>query len=218
MRRPFAALGFLAIALTGMDAGAVSDRPIEDARYACDSFLKGVSEDGRRRDTRRAEVARFWLISFLTGAYEADEVLEFADDGATAEQQLVEKVVDYCVEHEDYSIHAAAVRTGTFPKPLPPVPGMGFDPRSYSCAAYMDGRDQRGDARDQSEAAEFWAFAFVQGNVSARYHPRLVISVSDKRKIVRALEKSCARNPSRTMLDQTAEIASRVRPEYLNRR
>jgi hypothetical protein len=45
-----------------------------------------------------------------------------------------------------------------------------------------------------------------------------VISVSDKRKIVRALEKSCARNPSRTLLDQTSEIASRVRPEVLNRR
>lgn len=215
----FGALGIAALLMSlPQPAGAVSDRRIEDARYACDSFIDGLAENSRRKDTRRAEVARFWLFSFLTGAYEADEVLEFAEDGDSASATIVSQVTDYCAQNGDFSIHAAAVNTGTFPKPLPPTPGMGFDPRAYSCAAYMDGRDSRGDDRDQAETAEFWAFAFVQGNVSARYHPRLVISVSDKRKIVRALEKSCARNPSRTLLDQTSEIASRVRPEVLNRR
>lgn len=212
-----ASMGMAAAALAPTPAEAVSDRRIEDARYACGSFVDGLSDNGRRREMRRAEVAQFWLFSFLTGAYDADEVLEFAEED-DAGQSIVSQVAEYCEENETFSIHAAVVNAGTFPKPLPGIPGMGFDPRSYSCAAYMDGRDSRGDARDQADAAEFWAFAFVQGNVSARYHPRLVISVSDKRKIVSALEKSCARNPSRTMLDQTSEIAGRVRPEYLNRR
>lgn len=198
-------------------ANAISDRKIEDARYACNAFVEGDSENSRRKEMRQAELARFWLVSFLTGAYEADEVLEFAEAPDTAEGAVVGRVKDYCLENADNSIHAAVVNTGTAPTPLPPTTAIGLDPRSYSCQAYSDGRESRGDAKSMAEAAEFWAFAFVQGNVSVRYHPRLVISVSNKRKIVNALKQSCERNPTRTLLDQTAEIANRVRPEYARR-
>lgn len=197
--------------------GAVSDRKIEDARYACATFVSGDSENSRRKEMRQAEVARFWLVSFLTGAYDADEVLEFADTPDQAESNIVARVKDYCVENSTNSIHAAVVSAGSAPTPLPPMTAIGLDPRSYSCQAYSEGKDSRGEAKSMAEAAEFWAFAFVQGNVSVRYHPRLVISISNKRKIVRALTQSCARNPTRTLLDQTAEIANRVKPEYARR-
>lgn len=198
-------------------ASAVSDRKIEDARYACETFVEGDSESNRRKTMRQAQVARFWLVSFLTGAYEADEVLEFSEQADTAEDQVIARVKDYCNENATNSIHAAVVSAGTAPTPLPPITAIGLDPRSYSCLAYSEGSSSRGEDKDMAEAAEFWAFAFVQGNVSVRYHPRLVISISNKRKIIRALRQSCARNPTRTLLDQTSEIANRVRPEYARR-
>ena len=191
---------------------AVSDRRIEDARYACTTFMDGEDKSGRKKNMDRAQLARFWLVGFLTGAYEADAVLKFSEDEGGAESVVISRVKEYCQENQDNSIHAAAVWTGTSPEPLPASTAIGLDPRQYSCAAYSKGRDSRGDTKSLSEAAEFWAFAFVQGTVSVRHHPRLVISVANKRKIVRALKQSCARNPTRTLLDQTAEIATRVRP------
>lgn len=211
-------LGLIVSLLVGASpASAVSDRKIEDARYACETFIEGDSENSRRREMRQAELARFWLVSFLTGAYQADEVLEFSDEPDSAEYKIVARVKDYCNENATNSLHAAIVYTGTAPTPVPPMTAIGLDPRSYSCMAYSDGLESRGDAKTMAEAAEFWAFAFVQGNVSVRYHPRLVISLSNKRKIVRALKQSCERNPTRTLLDQTAEIANRVKPEYARR-
>lgn len=198
-------------------AHAISDRKIEDARYACAAFIEGDSENSRRREMRQAELARFWLVSFLTGAYEADEVLEFSDEPDSAEYDIISRVKDYCTENTTNSLHAAIVHAGTAPTPVPPMTAIGLDPRSYSCLAYSEGLESGGDAKTMAEAAEFWAFAFVQGNVSVRYHPRLVISLSNKRKIVRALKQSCERNPTRTLLDQTAEIANRVKPEYARR-
>ena len=198
--------------LTSGSAEAISDRRIEDARYACTTFMDAENKSTRKKDMDRAELARFWLVGFLTGAFEADAVLEFSDDESGAEGIIVSRVKEYCAEHQDNSIHAAAVSAGSSPEPLPASTAIGFDPRQYSCAAYSQGRDGRGDAKSLSEAAEFWAFAFVQGTVSVRHHPRLIISVANKRKIVRALKQSCARNPTRTLLDQTAEIATRVRP------
>lgn len=193
-------------------ADAISDRRIEDARYACTSFIDGDGKSKRKKDMDRAELARFWLIGFLTGAYEADAVLEFSEDESVAESEIISQVKAYCQENLDNSIHAAAVWTGASPEPLPASTAIGLDPRQYSCAAYSEERNSRGDAKTRAKAAEFWAFAFVQGTVSVRHHPRLVISVANKRKIVRALKQSCARNPTRTLLDQTAEIATRVRP------
>lgn len=198
--------------LTAGPAEAISDRRIEDARYACTSFIDGEDNGARKKDMDRAELARFWLVGFLTGAFEADAVLEFSDDERSAEGIIVSRVKEYCAENQDNSIHAAAVSAGSSPEPLPASTAIGLDPRHYSCAAYSQGRDSRGDAKSLAEAAEFWAFAFVQGTVSVRHHPRLVISVANKRKIVRALKQSCARNPTRNLLDQTAEIATRVRP------
>ena len=195
-------------------AYAVSDRRIEDARFACTAFMKGEREEARSRDIKRAQVARFWLISFLTGKFEADEVLEFTEQADLAESDIVTRVKEYCTGREDISIHAAAVYAGESPRPLPGTTDIGLDPRLYSCAAYSADREGRREEKDQAKAAEFWAFAFVQGNISVRYHPRVVVSVSDKRKIVRALKQSCARNPTRNLLDQTAEIAYRVRPEW----
>ncbi|NKB43498.1 MAG: hypothetical protein GKS03_04385 [Alphaproteobacteria bacterium] len=206
----------ISVLITGLiapnPADAISDRRIEDARYACTTFIDGEDKSKRKKDIDRARLARFWLVGFLTGAYEADAVLEFSEDEGDAESVVISRVKEYCEENRDNSIHAAAVWTGASPKPLPASTAVGFDPRQYSCGAYSEGRDGRGDARSRAEAAEFWAFAFVQGTVSVRHHPRLVISVANKRKIVRALKQSCARNPTRTLLDQTAEIATRVRP------
>ncbi len=202
------------VAASAMPAQAVSDRKIEDARYACDSFMKGEKKQSRRKDMERAQVARFWVLGFLTGAFEADAVLEFTTQVETAEGNIVSRVKEFCASKKDMSIHAAAVHTGESPQPLPEVTNFGLNPRHYSCAAYSAGRESRGDEKDRAKAAEFWVFAFVQGNMSVRYHSRLVVSISDKRKIVRALKRSCDRNPTRTLLDQTAEIASRVRPEW----
>ena len=194
-------------------ARAVSDQKIEGARYACANFIQGDEAESRKKDMERAQIARFWLVSFLTGTFEADEVLEFSEDRENAEGSLFSRIKEYCAENEANSLHAAAVRTAATPRPLPASTALGLDPRLYSCAAYSAGRTSQGETRMLAEAAEFWAFAFVQGTVSARYHPRLVIGVSNKRKIVRALKQSCARNPTRTLLDQTSEIATRVRPE-----
>ncbi|MEQ8735682.1 MAG: hypothetical protein RIC29_12220 [Rhodospirillaceae bacterium] len=194
-------------------ASAISDQKIEDARYACTTFIEGDADKGGRTDAERAQLARFWLISFLTGAYEADEILEFSDDIESAEREVISRIKAYCDENTSFSIHAAAVRTRDMPRPLPISTAIGLDPTRYSCAAYSSGQKSKGDAKSLAEAAEFWAFAFVQGNVSARYHPRLVVAHSNKRKIVRALKQSCSRNPTRTLLDQTAEIADRVKPE-----
>jgi len=194
-------------------ASAVSDRKIEDAHYACTTFIEGDSDTGGRTDAERAQLARFWLISFLTGAYEADKILEFSDDTESAERDVIARIKEYCGENTSFSIHAAAVRTRDMPRPLPTSTAIGLDPTRYSCAAYSNGQNSKGAAKSLAEAAEFWAFAFVQGNVSARYHPRLVVSHSNKRKIVRALKQSCSRNPTRTLLDQTSEIADRVKPE-----
>ncbi|MEQ8508271.1 MAG: hypothetical protein RIB43_04665 [Rhodospirillaceae bacterium] len=194
-------------------ASAISDQKIEDARYACTTFIEGDGDKGGRTDAERAQLARFWLISFLTGAYEADEILEFSDDIESAEREVISHIKAYCDENSSFSIHAAAVRTRDMPRPLPTSTAIGLDPTRYSCAAYSSGQNSKGDAKSLAEAAEFWAFAFVQGNVSARYHPRLVVAHSNKRKIVRALKQSCSRNPTRTLLDQTAEIADRVKPE-----
>ena len=193
---------------------AISDRRIEDARFACLAFMKGEKDEAREKDVKRAQVARFWLISFLTGKFEADEVLEFTEQTEHAESDIVARVKEFCANRDDVSIHAAAVYAGQSPTPLPGAMDIGIDPRLYSCAAYSAARDGRGEEKNQAKAAEFWAFAFVQGNISVRYHPRVVVSVSDKRKIVRALKQSCARNPNRNLLDQTAEIAYRVRPEW----
>ncbi len=193
---------------------AISDRRIEDARFACMTFLKGEREEAKPKDVKRAQVARFWLISFLTGKFEADEVLEFTEQSEHAVSDIVARVKDFCADKDDVSIHAAAVYAGESPRPLPGATDIGLDPRMYSCATYSSDRKGRREEKDQAKAAEFWAFAFVQGNISVRYHPRVVVSVSDKRKIVRALKQSCARNPTRNLLDQTSEIAYRVRPEW----
>ena len=204
----------LALFLASEPVQAVSDRKIEDARFACLAFLKGEQDSSRRRDAERSQVARFWLLGFLTGTYEAEHVLEFTEEVEAAEDEIVGKVKDYCDGRDDDSIHAAAVHAGESPQPLPAVTNLGLDPRYYTCAAYSEGLKARGDEKDQAKAAEFWAFAFVQGNITVRYNPRVVVEVSDKRKIVRALKQSCQRNPQRTLLDQTAEIAGRVRPEW----
>ncbi len=195
-------------------AFAVSDRRIEDARFACMAFMKGEVDEARPKDVKRAQVARFWLVSFLTGKFEADEVLEFTEQAELAESDIVTQVKEFCAERDDVSIHAAAVYAGESPRPLPGTTEIGLDPRIYSCATYSADRTGRREEKDQAKAAEFWAFAFVQGNISVRYHPRVVVSVSDKRKIVRALKQSCARNPTRNLLDQTVEIAYRVRPDW----
>lgn len=196
-------------------ASAVSDRKIEDARFACMAFMKGEGERSRAKDVARAQVARFWVTGFLTGAFDAEQVLEFTDETDAVEGGIFAKVKEYCAVNDDVSIHAAAVYAGETPNPVPGVTNLGLDPRDYSCASYSEGLDSRRNLeKSQAKAAEFWAFAFVQGTMTVRYHPRLVVSVSDKRKIIRALKQSCARNPTRTLLDQTAEIASRVRPDW----
>lgn len=207
-------VAIIAIALNfvASSASALSDRRIEDARYACISFINSLDERSSDRSRVRAELAQFWVMGFLAGAYDASAVLEFSDDSHLAENAVIGRVKDYCEENRENSFHAAAVGAGSSPEPLPAATSIGLDPRTYSCGAYSDGLASRGDAKELSEAAEFWAFAFVQGTVSVRHHPRLVIAVANKRKIVRALKQSCARNPTRTLLDQTSEIAMRVRP------
>ena len=193
---------------------AVSDREIEDARYACITFMKDEGKKSRKKDFVRSQIARFWVTGFLTGAFDANEVLEFSDERDAAEGGIFARVREFCSKRDEVSFHAAAVYAGETPQPIPGVTNLGLDPRLYSCAAYSAGLESKGDKKSRAKAAEFWAFAFVQGNMTVRYDPRLVVSVSDKRKIVQALKRSCARNPTRNLLDQTAEIAGRVRPEW----
>ena len=211
------AIPLIAVAITIFSpdpAVAISDRKIEDARFACTSFMKGESEKSRPKDIARAQVARFWVVGFLTGAFEAEQVLKFTDETDVVEGGIFAKIKEFCSSRDKVSIHAAAVYAGETPYPVPTVTNLDLNPSDYSCAAYSDGLDSRGNEKSRAKAAEFWAFAFVQGTMTVRYHPRVVVAVSEKRKIVRALKQSCARNPTRTLLDQTAEIASRVRPEW----
>jgi len=202
------ALGMLTVGFSS--AATAQEGEFEGTSYTCLQFTNGQGENATGKAL--ADLARFWILGYLTGHYYGQEKLDLADDSDT-ERRVIRSMLSKCREFPSNSVLAVADNLARDRKrSLPKTTSNDFNPQEYSCGDYVDG--QKGSASDvlKADLADFWAFAFIQGFVNSD-DADVVIPVENKSAIVNAINKNCASNRSFSYYQLTSAVAPMVKPQ-----
>ncbi len=204
-------LGAAAIALgLGLGTAQAQTGDFNPANMRCLDFVNGQGDNATSKS--RADVARLWIMGYLTGNYTGREKLELVDD-MDAEDKAVRVILSKCRENPEVTLltvseYVASDRGRYIPNTL----SNEFNPNTYMCGDYADGR--QGSASDvlKADLADVWAFAFVQGFVNTK-DPDLLIPVENKSAITGAIASNCAKNREVSYFSLTTAVAPMVTPQ-----
>jgi len=178
--------------------------------FRCLDFVNGQGENSTNRP--KADLAKIWLIGYLSGYYNGKEKLQLVEDD-TVEQKAISAVLGKCRENPEVTLltvaeFVASSRTRDLPKVL----SNEFDPKGYLCGAHVQALSGSASQKLKAEMADLWAFAFVQGHVNIS-DSELLIPVENKPAITGAIASNCAKNPEISYFDLTAAVAPMVTPQ-----
>ena len=178
----------------------------------CGEFMN--ARGGSSSDRARYETGRLWILGYLAGFYAANNELEMAEN--TAEAGPVENLMhQMCLGFPRRSLLAVSMMTLSIQThKLPAAPSPDFTVTDYTCGQHVDAKTVRDATAD---AAEPWAFAFIQGykNVES---PRVEIPIANKGALTAAVVKNCRANRDMAFIDLTTQVAAAVRVEPVSQR
>lgn len=150
-------------------------------------------------------LAGYWTHGYLAGADKAQNKLAFA---AQANDSVETALRDVCSTYPDAFLLAVANRElAKTTRELSPTTSV-FSPVSYTCGDYVAARN--GTNTIDSDFADLWAFAFIQGFKGVG-QPDLEIPFAARGQLLGALAGACARTPTTSLLDLTAQVAEKVK-------
>lgn len=211
MTKSFKLLGATAVVLgLGLGAAQAQTGDFNPANMRCLDFVNGQGDSATNKS--RADVARLWIMGYLTGNYTGREKLELVDD-ADAEDKAIRAILSKCRENPEVTLLTVSEFVASDRgRDIPSTLSNEFNPKAYLCGDYADGRE--GSATDvlKADLADVWAFAFIQGFVNTK-DPDLMIPVENKPAITGAIANNCAKNREFTYFDLTAAVAPMVTPQ-----
>lgn len=197
----------LGLGLTGAHAQTGDFDP---ANMRCLDFVNGQGDGATNKG--RADLARIWIMGYMAGNYTGREKLEWTDD-SDAEDKAISAILSKCRENPEVTLLTVSEFVSSDRRrDLPNTLSNDFNPQTYMCGDYADGR--QGAAADvmKADLADVWAFAFVQGYVNTD-DPDLMIPVENKPAITGAIASNCAKNREFSFLNLTAAVAPMVSPQ-----
>ena len=211
MTKTFEFLGAAAVVLgLGLGAAQAQDGDFNPANMRCLDFVNGQGDSATNKG--KADLARIWIMGYMTGNYSGRERLEFVDD-SDAEDKAIRAILSKCRKNREVTLLTVSEYvTSDRKRDMPNTLSNEFNPNTYMCGDYADGR--QGSAADllKADLADVWAFAFVQGFVNTE-DPDLLIPVENKSAITGAIASSCAKNRETSYFDLTAAVAPMVKPQ-----
>jgi len=204
-------IGAAAVAM-GLSVGAAQAQSgdFHPANMRCLDYVNGQGDSATNKG--RSDIARIWVMGYLTGNYSGQEKLKWTDD-SDAEKDAIGAILSKCRENPEVTLltvseYVASDRRRDLPNTL----SNDFNPQTYMCGEYADGRT--GAATDilKADIADVWAFAFVQGYVNTK-DPELLIPVENKPAITGAIASNCSKNREFSYFDLTTAVAPMVTPK-----
>lgn len=176
----------------------------------CLDFVNGQGDSATNKG--KADIARIWIMGYLTGNYTGREKLKWVD-ADDAEDKAVKAILSKCRENPEVSLFTvsefvASDRGRDIPKTLK----NDFNPTSYMCGDYADGRSGSAAEVLKADLADIWAFAFVQGFVNTD-DPDLIIPAENKPAITGAIANNCGKNREFSYYDLVSAVAPMVKPQ-----
>jgi hypothetical protein len=154
------------------------------------------------------EHGRLWVLGYLAGYYVGSDDTALVS-GAAGAEPIYDTLLQMCRGFPETSLQSVSMLTLTtegLQLPTEPIPG--FRPESYTCAQYTAIKAS-GDAAT-AEAAELWAFAFLQGYQNVK-QPYVVIPVSNMSSITSVITNGCRNDGDTLFLDYATGVAMAVR-------
>jgi len=194
----------------GLGAAQAQDGDFDPANMRCLDFVNGQGDSATSKS--RADVARLWIMGYLTGNFSGREKLELVDD-EDAENNAIRAILSKCRENPEVTLltvseFVASDRGRDIPNTL----SNEFNPNTYMCGDYADGRQGSASEVLKADLADVWAFAFVQGFVNTK-DPDLMIPVENKPAITGAIASNCAKNRDFSYFSLTSAVAPMVTPQ-----
>jgi hypothetical protein len=204
-------LGAAAMALgLGLSSAQAQTGDFDPANMRCLDFVNGQGDGATNKG--RADLARIWIMGYMAGNYTGREKLEWTDE-SDAEEKAIGAVLSKCRENPEVTLLTVSEFVSSDRRrDLPNTLSNDFNPQTYMCGDYADGRE--GAAADvlKADLADVWAFAFVQGYVNTD-DPDLMIPVENKPAITGAIAGNCAKNREFSFFNLTAAVAPMVSPQ-----
>ncbi len=194
----------------GLSAAQAQTGDFNPADMRCLDFVNGQGDSATNKS--RADLARIWIMGYVAGHSTGKERLSWVDD-MDAEDKVVRAVLSKCRENPEVSLLTVAEFVSSDRKrDLPTTLSNEFNPQTYMCGDYADGRE--GSAADvlKADLADVWAFAFVQGYVNT-VDPELLIPIENKPAITGAIANNCSKNREFSYFDLTSAVAPMVTPK-----
>lgn len=194
----------------GLSAALAQTGDFDPAEMRCLDFVNGQGESATNKG--RADIARIWIMGYSAGHSTGKDRLEWVDD-VDAEDKIVSAMVSRCREYPEFQLSTIAEAVASDRKrDVPATLSNDFNPQTYMCGDYADGRE--GSAADvlKADIADVWAFAFVQGYVASK-DSEMLIPVENKPAITGAIASNCAKNREFSYFDLTSAVAPMVTPQ-----
>ena len=211
MTNTFGILGAAAVALgLGLGAAQAQTGDFNPANMRCLDFVNGQGDSATNKG--KADLSRIWIMGYMTGNYTGREKLEMVDD-VDAEDKAIRAILSKCRENPEVTLLTVSEFVSSDHKrDIPNTLSNEFNPNTYMCGDYSNGR--QGSAADvlKADLADVWAFAFVQGFVNTK-DPDLLIPVENKSAITGAIASNCAKNPEVSYFALTTAVAPMVTPK-----
>ncbi|MEQ9448504.1 MAG: HdeA/HdeB family chaperone, partial [Rhodospirillaceae bacterium] len=146
--------GALAAALTAfLGAAPAATQSFDAGSVSCEDFMNA-------RGSATYDNGRLWAFGYLAGYYNASDALQTATD-ADAGRSVEDSLMQMCQGFPDSSLQQVSMLTlSTETHILPAAPHRGFAMETYTCA---DHNSAKSNDTAKANAAELWAFAFIQG-------------------------------------------------------
>ncbi len=211
MVRTIRFLSATAVALgLGLSAAHAQSGDFHPATMRCLDFVNGQGDGATNKG--KADIARIWIMGYLTGNYSGREKLKW-DEGSNVEDKAVSAILSKCRENPEVTLLTVSEYVASDRgRDLPSTLSNDFNPQTYMCSDYADGREGSASDALKADIADVWAFAFVQGFVNTK-DPDLMIPVENKPAITGAIASNCAKNREFSYFDLTAAVAPMVTPK-----
>jgi hypothetical protein len=180
----------------------------DGSTFTCLQYTSGQGENSSTK--AQVDLAKLWIMGYLTGYYKAKGSLEIVDD-AKAKDGILSSLISKCRENPSVSVMTVGLQAiATDNRKMPSKPNDEIDLSSYTCANHVDARGGAASQAMKADLAELWAFAFIQGYKNLN-QPDMVIPMENKPVLTGAITKNCGKNLDKTFLDLTSMVAQAVK-------
>ncbi|MDX2142620.1 MAG: hypothetical protein SFV19_04645 [Rhodospirillaceae bacterium] len=180
----------------------------DGSTFTCLQYTSGQGDNSSTK--AQVDLAKLWMMGYLTGYYKAKGNLELVDEGK-AKDSVLSALVSKCRENPSVTIMTVGLQAiATDARKMPSKPSDDIDLTSYTCANHVDARGGAASQAMKADLAELWAFAFIQGYKNLN-QPDMVIPMENKPVLTGAITKNCGKNLDKTFLDLTAMVAQAVK-------